>query len=325
MVRNLNEAIEAYLLWRGQEGFAKNTVRNDRSGLHYLQAVVPTGIHVSEITRDHVRAALEEAEKTRTAASINAIHATMSAFFKWCRIMRHAPLDHDPLLGIRYRRVGKKDFPRLSPQEFGPFLDAAHSPRDRILGALGLYLFLRGSEAVSLRVRDVKLDAGTIGVTVWKTKDYDIMPISRELDRELRAWFIEYQKACGPLQPDWYLAPSYQASRFNPKLVPTNRVSRPEDVIKRNLTTLGWDDTYWQGFHLLRRSGARAWFDELSNLAIDHGLRIVSAHLHHSSIAMTERYLGLTADRAKRDRLLKGEEMFPSVSSTKVVQLRRLG
>lgn len=325
MEHNLNAAIETYLGWRKSEGFAANTVRNDKSGLRYLVDVCPPGIHVSEITRDHVRAALDRAAEARTAASINAIHATVSAFFKWCRIMRVTSVDHDPLIGIRYRKVGKKDFPRLSTPEFKPYLEAAYSPRDRILGALGLYLFLRGSEAVSLRVRDVKLDAGTVGVTVWKTGDYDIMPISRELDTELRIWLTEYARQCGPLQPEWYLAPSYERSRFDPELIPTNRISKPEEPIKRTLTRYGWEDTYWAGFHLLRRSGARAWFDELSNLAIDHALRIVSAHLHHSSIAMTERYLGLTADRAKRDRLLKGEEMFPSVAAAKVVHLRRLG
>lgn len=323
MLCTLNEAITLYLQWRLDEGFSRNTVRNDRSGLKYLQEVMPSEALVSSIDREAARQALELAAATRSNASVNAVHASMSAFFRWCRVMGHAPLDHDPLLAMRYKKVGKKDYPRLSRSEFKPFLDAAHSPRDRIFAALGIYLFLRGSEAVSLRVRDVKLNAGTVGVTVYKTHDYDIMPISRELDAELRRWLTHYESECGPLQPDWYLVPAYEASRFSPRLQPTHKISKPEDPIKRTLTAYGWTDTYWTGFHLLRRSGAREWFEELSDHAIDSALRIVSAHLHHSSLAMTERYLGITADRVKRDRLIKGEAMFPSVQEANVIQLRR--
>ena len=319
----LEEATTLYLRWRLDEGFSRNTVRNDRSGLGFLQQVARPESLVSSLDRTVVREALELAASKRSPASVNAVHATLSAFFKWCRVMHYAPADHDPLLGIRYRKVGKKDYPRLGSHEFTPFLQAAQNPRDRMLAALGIYLFLRGSEAVSLRVRDVKLDSGTIGVTVYKTHDYDIMPISSELDAELRRWLQHYQQQCGPLQPDWYLVPAYQAKRFDPQLEPTHKISKPEEPIKRTLTAYGWTDTYWTGCHLLRRSGAREWFEELSEHAIDSALRILLEHLHHSALAMTERYLGITADRAKRDRLLKGEQMFPSVAETNVVHLRR--
>jgi integrase len=177
----LNEAISLYSKWRLDEGFSRNTVRNDKSGLTFLQRVMPSEALVESVDREAARQALELAAEQRSPASVNAVHASMSAFFKWCRIMGHTPLDHDPLLAMRYKKVGKKDYPRLSRLEFKPFLDAAINPRDRILAALGIYLFLRGSEAVSLRVRDVKLGSGTIGVTVYKTHDYDIMPISRAI------------------------------------------------------------------------------------------------------------------------------------------------
>lgn len=319
----LNEAISLYVQWRLDEGFSRHTVTNDKSSLKFLREVMPSEALVESIDREAARQALELAAEVRTNASVNAVHASMSAFFKWCRVMGHAPLDHDPLLAMRYKRVGKKDYPRLSRPEFGPFLEAARTPRDRIFASLGLYLFLRGSEAAGLRVRDVKLHAGTVGVTVYKTHDYDIMPISSELDTELRRWFTHYEAECGPLQPDWYLVPAFEVGHAEGKLRPTSKISKPEQPIKKTLTAYGWDDTYWAGFHLLRRSGAREWFEELSDHAIDSALRIVSAHLHHSSLAMTERYLGITADRVKRDRLIKGEVMFPSVQQANVIQLRR--
>jgi len=96
-------------------------------------------------------------------------------------------------------------------------------------------------------------------------------------------------------------------------------------VIKRILENYGWTDTYWQGMHLLRASGARAWFDELNNNTVDGALRLVQTHLHHSSTQMTERYLGLSADRVRRDEMVQGSAMFPSIGKRgNVVQLRKV-
>jgi integrase len=236
--------------------------------------------------------------------------------------------DNDPLLGLRYRKVPKDEAARLSINEFPLLLDSAENPRDRILVATGLYLFLRTSELESLRIRDVNLAEGTINTTIFKTGDFDVMPISSEYDKELRRWFTHYSQECGELDSNWYLIPTKnRGSRTGKTLYnPESKICHTERHVERSLNNMGWDTSQGRvGMHLLRRSGARAWFDELNNQTVDGALKIVQAHLHHKSVVMTERYLGLTADRIKRDRVLKGESMFPSLSGENVIQLRKSG
>lgn len=323
MTTKLSNAAREYDIWRDMQGFAKATRRNDRSALRHLERAIGD-LPVDQIDNDKITHALHRMGETCGPSSVNMHHASLSAFFRWCRMKGYITPDADPLMGIRYKKVGKRDRRRLAAHEFPPLLDAAKTPRERILIALGIYLFLRSSEAVSLRVRDVDLQSGTIGVTIFKTHDYDIMPISRELDTELRRWLLAYQEECGELHPDWYLVPAKKTIGLHTfALNPTAKISRPEDLVKETLRRYGWDDTHWQGMHCLRASGARAWFDELDANTVDGALRIVQTHLHHSSVTMTERYLGITADRAKRDRILKGESMFPSLQATNVTPINR--
>ena len=321
---SIDQAEREYLQWRMSQGFARATVRNDKSAIKIMRDTLGDSYAIDVIDDRSVTRVLDRASNTRSAASVNMIHSSLSAFFKWCRMRRYMGVDNDPLLGMRYKRVPKKERRRLAIHEFPAFLDAAANPRDRAACSLGLYLFLRSSEVVSLRIRDLDLQAGTIGVTVHKTADYDVMPISRELDRELRTWLSHYQNECGPLNKDWFLVPAKTLVGFGTyKLNPTAKISRPEEVVKKTVGAYGWEDTHWQGFHLLRASGARAWFDELDGQTIDGALKTVQAHLHHSSVTMTERYLGLTADRVKRDRLLKGMDMFPSLKADNVIPMRK--
>lgn len=323
---SLQQAAKQYVNWRRSQGYANATIKNDKTALNLAMRAIGAEFPVSQLDQNSALRILELASVTRSGSSVNMIHSSLSAFFRWCRMQRLMPLDQEPLLGIRYRRVPKKERRRLAASEFADFLDAATDPRDRMFAALGIYLFLRGSEAVALRIRDLDLSQGTIGVTIFKTDDYDQMPISRELDKELRRFLTYYQQEVGELKPEWYLVPArVQAGFGHHKLNPTAKISRPHDVVKRVLTEYGWNDTYWQGMHLLRASGARAWFDELNSNTVDGALRLVQTHLHHSSIQMTERYLGLSADRARRDDLVQGSAMFPSLeqNDANVIPLER--
>lgn len=325
----LENAVTEYMHWRQAQGFAKATVKNDGTSLRYLMSALGARRLLSDIDHNDMTRALYMAQDKRAPQTINMFHASYSGFFRWCRMNKYMQSDHDPLLGMRYRKVAKKERHRLSVTEFPAFLDAAPDARHRIFSAFGLYLFLRASEAVNLRWRDVKLDEGTIGVTIQKTNDFDTMPISAELDREIRRWKQAKQDLLPePIHPDWFVVPSMRFGGHRSwRMDPASRISRPHDLVKRHLTAYGWGDVYWEGMHCLRRSGARAWFDELVNQGTDGALRLVQTQLHHASITMTERYLGLTADRIKRDRTLKGVDMFPSITApdAKVIPIHRAG
>ena len=75
-----------------------------------------------------------------------------------------------------------------------------------------------------------------------------------------------------------------------------------------------------EGSHTLRRSGARALFDRLAESGYDRSLRIVQSMLHHSSVTITEKYIGVTPDQRSRDEIIKGQEMYP-VREENVVSL----
>jgi hypothetical protein len=61
-----------------------------------------------------------------------------------------------------------------------------------------------------------------------------------------------------------------------------------------------------------------------SELGYDAALRTVSALLHHSNMATTERYLGLSSEKKRRDQTLKGRPFLTAmVSNENVVPLRR--
>lgn len=320
----ISDARNEYLHWRLSQGFAKNTVRNDKSAIKLLTDVVGD-MHLADLDYQHMMRVFDHMSKTRANSSINQFRANLSSFFQWCRLRKYLAPDHDPLAEQRPRKVGKKRWNRIPVGDFLHFLDHAEEPRQRVMAALGLFLFLRAGEVTSLRIRDVHLDDGTIDVTVWKTKDVDTMQIPLELDRELRRWYTHYQSEVGVLEKDMYLVPArIQAGWGKHRLNPRAAISRPQEVIKPVLTAYGIDEK-WEAFHCLRRSGARALFDELSDRGIDGSLEITAAMLHHASVTMTERYLGITHSRAKRDNLVRGQYLFPSLHADNVIRIDRTG
>jgi integrase len=321
----LSEAIQMFRVSRQADGYAANTVKNNH---HLLTRVLSiTGdIEVASMTASHVDVVMAcETERGLAPGSLNEYVSTLSAFSKWCRAREYMRPEQNPVAGRRYRKDPPKQRDMIPLSLFPAVLDAAENPRDRYLMALGLYTMGRQSEVKALRVRDLDLQSGYLSVTVFKTKETDRIPISVELDRESRRWLTAYTREVGPLRPDHVLVPSYRSVGFQQwELCPTSVVSKPEDLVKRTLRRAGWVPQDWTGMHLLRRSSARALFDELSAKGYDGALRQVQTWLHHSSSTMTERYLGLTVDREVRDKETRGLSMFPSLADSGVVALHQV-
>jgi len=68
-----------------------------------------------------------------------------------------------------------------------------------------------------------------------------------------------------------------------------------------------------KGIHVLRRSGARAMFDALRAEGHDGALQRVREMLHHSSVKMTELYLGVSLEQELLDQVIRGKRMFPQI------------
>lgn len=332
----LSEGIPLFLSSRKEQLFAEGTLKSNCQILWKIYDI--TGdMELTEFTvlvMDEVFRV--EAERNLSVSTLNSIQSTMGAFGKWCRTRGYMHMDQDPCAGRRYRKRPEKLMPQLALARFPALLDAAGSWhfRDRAFVALCMYTLCRASEITALRVGDVHLDQRHIDMVIKKTKEVDRMPISKELDRELRRYFEAWQENIGgPLQPDWFLFPTGRVATCVKKddsrprseyyqLVPSRSMTNPQAIVQRALAEIGWDASGWTGIHVVRRSSARGVYDELTAKGYDGAMRRVQTFLHHKSVTMTEHYLGLTLDRETRDAETAGLPMFPSLDDANVVELK---
>ena len=327
-------AIDSYLDWRRARGIAPATSSRDRVTL-FAFAKVTGNIKPASLTTEHVdRFFLDRSSLSPQTQNLDL--ATLRTFFSFLENRGYHRKAKSLLADYRSMKYAPPIRRRVSIGEFPALLDSAQDPRDRILVAIGIYLFLRASEVKLLRVKDVNLATSEVSVRIPKTKDADLAPLCSEMEAELRRWLTHYAETCGPLDPDWFLVPRLKLTagertlggRFTSEsmvreLIPTEPCNHPFLVIKRALKALGWKDVSKEGLHTLRRSGARALYDELaSSDGHSNALETVSAMLHHSTMSVTQIYLGLTESRRKRDRLIAGKVMFPSLCDHTIVPLR---
>lgn len=327
----VTETINTYLASREAQGAAANTLRNLRADLAYLERAA--GDHpIRAIDQTVLDRVIAEAGARRKPAAVNNLIANHGKFLRWCRTRGLMRPDIDPMADYERRRVMRRERRLIPVTQFQTLLDTASHPRDRAVLAAGLYLFLRQSEIATLRIGDLDLSNHRLLVTVWKTGEQDHMPVCAELDRELRDWLTRYTVECGPLDPDWLLFPAKTTRRHGETIVhtiqPTKRMVKIEDIAKRGLVALGWnlaaDDgsSLMDGMHTLRRSGARAAYDTLVDAGYDGALRLVQAMLHHATTTMTERYLGISLDKKRRDERLTGLPMFPGLGDVSHLPVR---
>jgi integrase len=343
---DLSDAIAEYLEARKGMGYAKNTIRTDTQALKILLAEVGN-IRVKHLDARHGEKFLARLNASGVKpGTYNLYRGSLRRFSAWCIQRRYLPGSANPLGMSRNLKNETAPKRRIQSAEFARLLDLCDHPQQRIIVALGLYLFLRASEIEDLSVGDVDFAAREIRVWQRKTKRYDVMPISKRLDRELRRWLTWFANDAaerhGGLQKDWPLVPArIRTSMFNDgtgkgggrpfwpasgHMNPRSRVKQVHTRIKPVLVRFGWEVTAEdrEGEHTLRRSGARALYNRLITVegaARDDALGIVQAMLHHKTRAQTEHYIGVTAEVEKRDLLLKGADMFGEDESSNVVSL----
>ncbi|MEW1959811.1 site-specific integrase [Kineococcus sp. NPDC059986] len=256
-------------------------------------------------------------------STVNKHRYHLAGFFKWARAHEYMPPASDPLGTTRAMKIMPARKLRIPAQDFPALLDAAEHPKDRIIVALGLYLFLRGSEIAALRWSDYDMKNHEMHVKIEKTSQRDIMPVSEELDEELRIWALWYQnQQSGIFRQDWFIVPATVThTGHEPVLVPSRPHPQGYRNVQRVLRAAGYaeedGDLAGEGQHTLRRSGARALFDVRVEDGYDGALRQVQAMLHHTTGAMTEKYLGLDIDKNSRNKAIAGKAMFAKNLPTK--------
>ena len=341
----LDESIAEYINGRKSQGYARNTLRVEQQALDLLLVTVGN-IQTRSLDSQHgERYIAAMTSKGLKPATVNLYRGAFRRFCGWATTRRHLPGTANPLGTTRNLRVSNPPRRRVSSRDFPRLLDAAEHPQSRIIVALGLYLFLRASEVIDLDVEHVKLGDSHILVYQRKTGRYDEMPICTELDAELRRWLTWYATDVagkhGSIQPHWPLVPPRRPSQLwndgsgknggKPwipdfgQLNPMRRAAQIQSKAQEALRGIGWtvtaDDR--EGIHTLRRSGARALYEQLISVgeaARDDAIGTVQATLHHKTRALTEHYIGLEAEVEKRDSRLAGRPMFP-VHQTNVVPM----
>lgn len=336
----LSDAIGHYKADRVSKGYARNTVRAEQYTLREFLAAAGN-IQVSSIGPRQVDALFFK-KQDWAAGTANKAKAHLQSFFKWSQARGYMPRTADPLEGIRNRRATPRDRVVIPPTEFTTVLEAADNPRDRAIVAIGLYLFVRVSEIRMLKWQNVDFDEARKGTERWtptvtvyrpKTQTEDVLPMSEELYHELRRWRLAYSAEIGQVPvPTFYLIPRRTPFRFTgipgqsgglvpmgqQLLIPNKDVKDLTKVIRKVLENSGYLGI-WEGGHTLRRSGAIAWYNQLSSVGHDRAIRMCQAMLGHASIRTTEVYLRLDLDRKTRNDLLAGKRMFPPVPGDGVV------
>jgi integrase len=242
--------------------------------------------------------------------------------------------------------VGKKTVPqverrRLAPDEMLQLLEAVVDPRERGLIACSMNTGLRAGEITSITIGDVDLELGEIYLFRSKTSSDDRLPITARLERELRAWLTAYARELAeqPMRADMLLFPARTAPRLRggnrpgePRIMllgalqPYKPIGHPQRIIQRAMRAVGFEVTFQEGLHTLRRSAARALFEHItahaSEPGYDSALRTTASFLGHKNTTTTELYLGLSGDRRKRDAILRGKDFLPPDRTERVIHIR---
>lgn len=327
----LDDAVSLYLEHRRTQ-VTGNTLLADRAALGRLVRLLGPVALDSVSAEDIDRYVLDMADTA--ASSRNLRVRKVRQFFAWCQ--RRGWVQANPV-ERRPEREDPYDPVFIPPERFGDLLDCTDNPRDRMVVAVGLYLFLRSSEMQTLRVGDLDFDRSRIRTVQHKTAGVDYMPLASELERELHdylAWYwreTTYDNGAFLLPglrrvssaPDSY--PGYGRFVRVPtrlEVEPRLPVTKPHRIVQRALAEMGLP-VFRQGGHTLRRSGARALFDRLRrDQGVDGALQVVKSMLHHKDQAMTERYLGIQPEREVRDSIVAGRPMFDTPQrETTVVSL----
>jgi integrase len=346
VVRNtptIDEAVAVYLQLRKAK-FAHDTWINDRSQLLRLARAMG-GLQIGSITPERMeKFFLGEGgvAEEMAPASFNKVLSRVETFLGFCR--RRGWIKGDLLAEIDRLPVTRRERLRLSASELLRLLECAQHPRDRAVLAVACNTALRAGEIADLRLKDVDLDGGWLHVRITKSHLEDQMPITLELDNELRAWLKIYSEQVGrPVSPDAYLFPAKSAGRWryepNPKpgqpvygasnvyvhgdLRPDAPIRKPAEIVQRALRASGYEIGPGEGLHTIRRSLARAYFERESEKGNDVALRATAALLHHSSTQVTEHYLGLSHEKVRRDRSLRGKSFLGAMTEAEnLVNLR---
>ncbi|OII61236.1 hypothetical protein BJP40_06840 [Streptomyces sp. CC53] len=221
---------------------------------------------------------------------------------------------------------------RLQEDELGLLIEKAEHPILRCMIAVAASTALRISDIRKIKLSDIDLQTGDLYVWVLKTGRFDALPLTLDLEEEIRRYLAWYTKDSAiPTAERIYLFPGW--SRRNAAGTgyvyyvpdPTKHCSYmwATERLKALLVSCGIHLEAGEAWHAIRRSVARIYFDRLRDeVSHDHALRETMVFLGHKNQETTERYLGLQAEVAARNTRLRGQRFLTRSAAGAVRAIR---
>ncbi len=336
----LNEAISEYTESRKAIG-----IRAWRSEEHTLLSFmkVTGNLLTKSIDARHVDRWMIEHPNWEPSSRAKQV-ARLSTFQTWCWTRRYMARGEDILASYRRLKVPEKERPRIPLEEFGSFLERAVNPRDRIVVALGLFTVVRVSEMIQIQWRHIldleDEEERRISIYRRKTQKWDKLPIGPDLYDEIVRYRLALCKALSVAapQPDWWVVCALQRPQTRnergvyikaegpDRFLPHVQLGNPRPRIQRIMRQIGLGEK-GNGMHVLRRSGARAYFEDLrrDDVGKDEALTIIQSMLGHASVKQTQHYIGFESSRELRDRTIRRRRMLKPDKGGDVIELRSRG
>lgn len=237
----------------------------------------------------------------------------LRAFFDWTHRRGWSDAPGFLLGGITHTSTRvQRNRVRLSEPQMWAMVEHAPTPRDAAMVVFAMHTGCRISEILDLRIRDLNLDTREVAMRIIKSRAEDVMRVSPVLDRYLREWLSVYHDMHAPAR-DARLFPAGNRPTFVNGMCadwqergfdPYRKINNPVTIIRPMAEAAGVSLESGDGWHTIRRSVARIFFDKASHLGHDAALRMTSAFLHHKNTSTTEIYLGLELEKAKRDEIM---------------------
>lgn len=316
----LYSAINEHLADLKAKGRTASTLANHHQAL--MHAVNAWGnVDCRDIREEHIGSYFTG--RTWSAGTQMIYLGALRAFGQYLRRRSIWPRDFDPMDGWSIRGESRVERMWLTVPQMRQMLEAEPCPRNRALFALGIYTLGRAGEITSLTVGDLSLDHHSLVFYRHKTRQWDRLPVCEELAEEMTRWLGHYAAVMGALDPEWLLVPALGPQpmtgaaggrTFIPtgkprRMKPTSRISKPSSLATTALKRIGFRQS-GNGMHVLRRSSARAMFEQLRADGYDHALRRTASLLGHLHTSETEHYIGVDGERRARDEMLAGKRMF---------------
>lgn len=337
----VSEAAEHYLTKVKAETQSR-IARNQHSSIVRRFELRVNNCQIGSLTPEHVDDFFygpgRSLHRTCTPSTLGAYKTRLKSFLRFCHRRGWLTMSPDAMLdGVRPKSGQNRNRYRMTRAELRTLLDAATEPRDRALAAFVANTGVRISEATGLTVRDVSFAKGELYVKLYKTKEEVTLPMSSDLERELRVWLTAYSAEVGELAPGYRLFPPHFPCRFQKgkrstqeplRLNPEGRISNPRVIIQDLAGRAGIELEPGDGWHTLRRSFGRILYEDARAHGHDDALRLTQAALNHRRAETTERYLGLDLERQRYEAMVKGKPFLTAdVQPGKIVSLdeRRAG